>query len=636
MTTTSLLRSAARLVRLPVGFGILFDTGTRWRLLACLLGAVLSAGLDIVGVLALLPLMQLLTNSGQRSGALAEIDSLLGGGSSDSELAIVIAGLMIVAFGAKTVVVLTFRRWQMNFIAEQEAGTAVRLLAGYLGAPYAVFVRRGQAEYMRTLSDAVTATYHNVVVAGLALVTEALTLASLATVLFVTNPAATMAAVAWFAATLIPLNRMVRRRSSGLGEKVSGQRLRLYRAMVHPVGGAKEIMLRHNAADFEKELKEAKLDATRTGLQQLYLGEMPKYVLELAFISGIALMSVVAFWRSSSEEALLTLALFAGAGTRMLPSLVRLSGSLSQIRYGAPLTRLVIDDLHQFDSPLAPAAEPMPAGDLVLDDVGFSYPGSDRPALDGVSVRVPHGTSLAVVGPSGSGKTTLVDVILGLHSPTHGRVTVGGVDIAADLPRWHASIGMVPQDVWWNADTIAANIAFGVPPEHRDPERLARAVQQAHLEDVVSALPDGLDTMLGERGMRLSGGQRQRVGIARALYRDPHVLVFDEATSALDNLTEHRITETLTSLRGATTLVVVAHRLSTVRGCDHLIYVDGGRVVASGTFDEVRASSPEFARLVELGSLEAWAPPPHVRVDGADLLENAEHDPSHVTNASGA
>ncbi len=630
MTATSLLRSAARLVRLPAGFGILFDNGTRWRLLACLLGAVLSAALDMLGVLALLPLMQLLTSSGQRSGALAAIDRLLGAGSSDSELAIVIAGLMIVAFSAKTVVVLTFRRWQMNFIAEQEAGTAVRLLAGYLGAPYAVFVRRGQAEYMRTLSDAVTATYNNVVVAGLGLVTEALTLASLASVLFITNPAATVAAVAWFAATLIPLNRMVRRRSSDLGERVSGQRLRLYRAMVHPVGGAKEIMLRHNASDFEKELKEAKLDATRTGLQQLYLGEMPKYVLELAFISGIALMSVVAFWRSSSEEALLTLALFAGAGTRMLPSLVRLSGALSQIRYGAPLTRLVINDLHEFHSPLAPAAEPLPAGDLVIDDVGFSYPGSDRPALDGVSVRVPHGTSLAIVGPSGSGKTTLVDVILGLHAPTHGRVTVGGLDIAADLPRWHASIGMVPQDVWWNADTIAANIAFGVPPEHRDPERLARAVQQAHLEDVVSALPDGLDTMLGERGMRLSGGQRQRVGIARALYREPSVLVFDEATSALDNLTEHRITETLASLRGATTLVVVAHRLSTVRGCDHLIYVDGGRVVASGTFDEVRASSPEFARLVELGSLDAWAPPP--LVDVHEPIEDVEHDPRPAAN----
>lgn len=610
MSVLSVLRRVARRLRLPAGFGILFDTGTRWRLLACLFGALLSAALDMLGVLALLPLMQLLTDADRDSGVLALVNRMLGGNATDSQLALAIASVMIAAFSAKTLIVLAFRWWQMNFIAAQEAGTAVRLLSGYLGAPYSVFARRSQSEFMRTLSDAVTATYNNVVVAGLGLLTEAFTLAALAGVLLYTSPLAALAAIGWFAVTLVPLNRGVRRRSTDLGEQIVGQKLRFYRAMVHPIGGAKEIMLRHNAPVFEQELGEAKLAAAHTGLRQIFLGELPKYVLELAFVSGIALMAVVIFWRSPSDEALVTLALFAGAGTRMLPSLVRLSSSISSIRFGVPLTKLVVDDLHRFDSPLAPASnQPMPSGDLELHDVHFSYPGGDRPALDGISLHVPQGTSLAIVGPSGSGKTTLVDLILGLHRPSQGSVTIGGTDIGADLAAWQGSIGMVPQDVWWNADTIAANIALGVPPEHRDAQRLSRAVERAHLSEVVAELPEGLETMLGERGLRLSGGQRQRVGIARALYLEPRVLIFDEATSALDNLTEHRITGTLASLHGETTLIVVAHRLSTVRGCDRLIYVDRGKVVASGTFDEVRDVSPEFARLVELGSLDAWAQP---------------------------
>ncbi len=629
MNASAFLRRSAATMRLPSGFGILFDTGTRWRLLACVAGAVLSAVLDMLGVLALLPLMQLLTNAGRDVGVLGAIDRFLGGGSTDTELALAIASVMIAAFTAKTVTVLSFRWWQMNFIAEQEADTAVRLLSGYLGAPYSIFVRRSQAEFMRALSDAVTATYNNVVVAGLGLLTEVFTLGALAAVLLLTSPLAAISAIVWFALTLIPLNRFVRRRSGELGERSIDQKVRLWGALVHPVGGAKEIMLRHNAAVFEEELSSAKLDAARTGLRQVFLSDLPKYLLELAFVIGLALMAVLIFWRAPSDEALVTLALFAGAGTRMLPSLVRLSSALSAIRFGMPLTRLVIEDLHQFDTPLSPATDRrMPPGDLVLEDVRFSYPDGERPALDGISVRVPRGTSLAIVGPSGSGKTTLVDIVLGLHRPTGGQVTVGGQDIGQDLASWQGSIGMVPQDVWWNADTIAANIALGVPADERDGDRLGRAVARAHLADVIADLPEGLNTMLGDRGIRLSGGQRQRVGIARALYHEPSVLVFDEATSALDNLTERKITETLASLHGRTTLIVVAHRLSTVRHCDRLIYVDRGQVIASGTFDQVRNSSPEFARLVELGSLEAWASPLQDSSLNPSDDEAAEADPS--------
>jgi ABC-type multidrug transport system fused ATPase/permease subunit len=217
---------------------------------------------------------------------------------------------------------------------------------------------------------------------------------------------------------------------------------------------------------------------------------------------------------------------------------------------------------------------------------------------------VPHGTSLAIVGPSGAGKTTLVDLLLGVHIPTSGRVSVGGRPIQEFLAEWQTGVAMVPQDVFWIDDTLASNIAFGVPPDERDPERLASAVERAQLADLVASLPNGLDTPVGERGLRISGGQRQRVGIARALYGDPQLIMLDEATSALDNETEHRVASTIAALHGDVTLVVVAHRLSTVRHCDQLVFMQDGRIEGRGTFDEVRATNADFARLVELGSLD--------------------------------
>jgi ABC-type multidrug transport system fused ATPase/permease subunit len=209
-----------------------------------------------------------------------------------------------------------------------------------------------------------------------------------------------------------------------------------------------------------------------------------------------------------------------------------------------------------------------------------------------------------LVGGSGAGKTTLLDVILGLHDPREGRVTVDGVDIAGIKRRWQANIAYVPQDVYLLDATLAENIAFDQAKGDIDPAQLQSAIEQAQLEELVGQLPSGVDTPIGEKGSRLSGGQRQRVGIARALYRQPELLVLDEATSALDNETEHRINETIRALRGDITVLVVAHRLSTVRHADQVVFMKDGRVQCVGTFDEVRRQNPEFERLASLGSLE--------------------------------
>lgn len=600
------LRRIAAAARFPRGVGILFDQPARWRLLVCLIGSVATAALDMLGVLALLPLMQLLTDSDRRSGALGFVAGLIGGTPSDARLAVLISVAMIAAFVLKVVISLAFRWWQMRFVTELETRAAVRLMSGFLGAPYSVHLRRGVGDLMRSMSQALTMTYSSVVMSTITIATEIITLIALAAVLLVVSPVAALAALVWFGLTTVVLNRWLRQRNARLGNLMVDQSLRSFHAALHALGGAREIMLRHNSEAFLHELEEARREATYTGMKQSFLNELPKHLLELSFVVGLAGTAVVIFVSSPSESAVVTLALFAACGTRMMPSLVRMTSALSTLRFGMPMVSLVVNDLHEFEAPLSPAPdERMPGGTIAMEKVGFRYPGADSDALTEIDITVPFGTSLAIVGPSGSGKSTLVDVLLGLHPADRGRVTVGGRDIREDLASWQTSLGVVPQDVWWVSDTLAANIAFGVPPERRDRRRLERAVERAQLDDVVAALPDGLGTLLGDKGRRLSGGQLQRVGIARALYFEPTMLVFDEATSALDNETEHRITRTMADLRGQTTLVVVAHRLSTVRDCDQLVFVENGRITARGTFEQVQEQSPEFARLVELGSLDA-------------------------------
>ena len=245
-----------------------------------------------------------------------------------------------------------------------------------------------------------------------------------------------------------------------------------------------------------------------------------------------------------------------------------------------------------------------------MRDLRFRYQGSDEDVVRGIDLDLPAGTSTALVGVSGAGKSTLVDLVLGLHTPRSGSISVDGSDIRTRMVSWQRSIGLVPQDVYLLDDTLRANIAFGEAPDKVDEERLRQAVSRAQLDPLVAQLSHGLDTYAGERGVRISGGQRQRIGIARALYGRPSVLILDEATSALDNETERRVTEIIDSLRGSLTIIVVAHRLSTVRDCDQVVFLDQGTVEAAGSFEDVRRASDTFAHLVRLGRLEPDDPAP--------------------------
>jgi ATP-binding cassette, subfamily B, bacterial PglK len=305
---------------------------------------------------------------------------------------------------------------------------------------------------------------------------------------------------------------------------------------------------------------------------------------------------------TATQELFATLGLFAYAGMRMQPSLQKLVAGVNSTRFAHEAVEQVSADMELVLRTVARSRLQTPDGlrferSIELRGASFNYEGAEKPSLVGVDLHIPRGAAFGVCGPTGGGKTTLIDLIVGVLEPTEGLVTVDGRDIAEDRSGWFARVGLVPQMIFLIDDTLRRNIALGQDDHEIDEGSIERAVNAAQLDVFVNALPAGLETTVGERGVRLSGGQRQRLAIARALYREPDVLIMDEGTSALDTVTERALMSTLESQRGGRTIILVAHRLQSLQSCDRIAYVEDGEVAAVGTFEGLLKSSPGFRRL---------------------------------------
>ncbi|MBS1847788.1 MAG: ABC transporter ATP-binding protein, partial [Actinobacteria bacterium] len=532
------------------------------------------------------------------------------GNPPDSKLTLILAGAILVFFVGKSVFTLWFRWWMLGFVSDQTAATAVELFRRYLHAPYAMHLRRNTADSLRRLNDAINQAYLDTLTGAMTAASDMAPVFGIVVVLLIYRPLATVVAVVYFVGVGYVFQRWVKRRAIAAGEELMDAIGEANRFAIEGFAAIKLIKTWHVHPYFIDQYERGMDRESHANRVQQMMTTSPKYFLELIFMVGIAIMSVFVFSGGNKTAGAATLGLFVAAGFRILPNVIRALAAITVMRVSQQGLTLVLEDLDAFDPVPAestPAALPQP--DLLHDElelVGleFRYPDADHNVVDGIDLSVPAGTSLAIVGASGAGKTTLVDIVLGLHTPTAGRMLVDGVDADDIAAPWQTSIGFVPQDVYPLDTTLRSNVAFGEPADRVDPGRLAEAMSLAQLDELLADLPDGFETRVGERGSRLSGGQRQRVGIARALYRRPRLLVLDEATSLLDNETERKITSTIDALRGRLTLIVVAHRLSTVRHCDQIAFMADGRIEAKGTFEEVRAQSPAFARLVDLGMLE--------------------------------
>ncbi len=603
---SSALPRLARLMGFPRGTGVLINGDTRRRLLLSAALSTMLALLDMAGVVAMLPMMQYVTGQSVDSGALGFVNSVLGEPSL-RVLVGCIALIIVSAFIIKDIAALLVRRWQLAFMANQQVTISTALLEGYLTGPYAWHLRENTSDKMWTVSGAVTIGYAGGLTSALSALTEVLTIGFIFASLLIMSPTVSVAAAVYFGLAAWVVQRMIRPRILQAGQETLKASRAVSHASLQSLTAVKEIKLRRAHDQFVDSFRTASRVGALAGARAALLNEIPKYFLEIVFVFGVGLLAVGATTSSNSADSLVVLGISVAAGTRILPSCVRLITAMAGIRFArAPLEHMVREyqqvTAHRAQEVAAVVTDRVPSGEIRIEHLRFAY--AERPdteVLRDVNAVISAGSSMAVVGSSGAGKSTLVDILLGLHRPSAGRITAGGVSVFDNLPGWQRQLAVVPQEVMLLDGTLRENIAFD---EDIDEQRLARAVARAQLADLIDGLPEGLDSQAGERGMRLSGGQRQRIGIARALYRNPSLLVLDEATSALDNETERRLTETIDDLKGSMTIVIVAHRLSTVRHCDALIFMSEGRVESVGTFEEVAESNAEFAHLVRLGSLD--------------------------------
>ena len=583
----------------------IFDRRTKLNLsLAALIAGVLAL-METLAVVSVLPLVGLVSGTSIDKAGVGWLAGLTGT-NDENTLAAILAVIVVGTFIVKDVLALSFIWWQSGVIAHQRVATSASMMRRFMQAPLVEHKTRSTAEALRTMNDAVQQVFGQVVSGVMQLVTAGLTIVAIAAALIIVSPVATLSVITMFAVVVGFYTRFVRVRVLKAGEDVTKASVKAYLAALNGLGAFKEVRLRHSEEHFIGKYAVASSEGALASRRAGFYSAVPRYLLEVVFILAIGMMVLVDYLRGGSTGILGLLALFVAAGFRLLPNVSLAIGAVNSLRFGSVSLEIVHDELLKAGDrgpEFPPSTRLEFEHDIVLEDVSFTYPGAGRPAVSGINIRVPRGTSAALVGGSGGGKSTLVDIILGLLEPDSGWVRVDGRDIGDVLPRWHVATSMVAQDVYLTGWTLADNIAFDQDRADIDQDRLDRAVQRAELDDVVADLPEGLHTMLGERGGRLSGGQRQRVGIARALYREPVLLVLDEATSALDNDTERRITHAIDALQGSVTVIVVAHRLSTVRNVDQVIYLEAGRVSDTGTFDELIERSPGFARLVELGDL---------------------------------
>ncbi|MDP9441312.1 MAG: ABC transporter ATP-binding protein/permease [Actinomycetota bacterium] len=569
-----------------------------WAVVSVLLAAVEAAALSLI-----LPFVQVLTDiqDERLSEGTARIGRLLG--TTDAErLALYLGIAVVVLFVAKGVLSVAFLNWMFRSLMRSEAAAKTRLFRAYLNAPLVYHLGHNTGELQRTLFASIPQVYGGVLSFAATGLADACVLVGIVILLVVVQPVAAGVSLLYFVVVGALYQRFIHRRARAASEHLHYGQARSFQLTHQTLSGVKEVRVLRRHSHFVGRLSDTEQSLAPDRATLMLLNHLPRYFLEVALMVGLAVMSAVLFSISTPERAVAVLGLFLAAGFRALPSLNRVLAAVSSIRTGAPALRQVEEDRREMrdlatEGPAAPGGGARGGIALCLDNVWFRYPQQAEPALAGVSLEVARGEAVAIVGSSGAGKTTLVDVILGLLQPQQGCVITGhqGDD---EVP----TVGYVPQEVVILDDSLRENVVFGYAGSYTD-EDVEACLQAARLVDVVARLPEGLESGIGERGARLSGGQRQRIGIARALFRRPSLLVLDEATSALDMSTEAGIADTIRSLPGVVTTIVIAHRLSTVKYCSRVVLLHKGRVVASGSFDELERTSALFAEWVRLGGL---------------------------------
>lgn len=595
------LRLAAQLV----------GRGRRYRWLIVVAIAIVASLVELASVSVILVLTALLAGSdgtpqaALASGFLQFVDRALGSRS--------IVGLAVVLglFFVTRAILQVMAAYVQARVAENEAAhISTSLAATYVAAPYETHLGRSSAELIRNSYSVPQQLATQVLIPLAQIVSDVVLIVALLVFLFSFALVPSLVALGAISLVAILLLALVQPRIRTVGERAHQLRQVTLRLLQQTFGTLREIKLSGTESHFVDEYASARAPLARVQYVFAVLTQVPRAVIELAVVVLVLVLLVIFASIDSldSAGALSRLSVFAYAGLRLVPSVQRVVGSLNSMKFSAEPLEEITRDLRAVrdrDNDAVETEQVHPDwSTLRLDSVGFRYVGASRPALADVSLTVRRGESIGICGKTGGGKTTLANLMIGLLMPTEGTIRIDGLDLARCRADWQRKIGLVPQDVVLLDDSIRRNVAFGLDDDEVDEDRLREALELAQLWEWVSQLPERVETRVGERGVKLSGGQRQRVGIARALYRRPSIIVFDEGTSALDGATETALMSALERLRAGHTLILIAHRLSTVEDCDKIVVVEGGRVAAIGTHGELMRTSPQFRTLAGGASQE--------------------------------
>ena len=515
-----------------------------------------------------------------------------------------IVALLALAIGLFYVFRAAFLSWaewlRQGVVYRSSAVAAERLLQRYLAAEYLFHAKRRSASLIEPMTRASDIAYELVAGSALNILAEVVIIAALAIVLIISAPPITLVTVAVVLALVVIPIVMTRRSWERIGESER----QLYQQQLHllqqSLGAIKDVKVTGRQQFFESRFRHIKRDLGATKQRRAWAASLARLGVEATLILSMLLVVFLVMRQDvSGSSTVSVLALFAYTGFRVVPSANRIMLNVGYMREAHPWIRNMAEDMTRLRAPAFRPFEPersLLPDTLACENVSFGYEGGPPFALKDITFTIRRGQSVGIVGPTGAGKSTLVDVLLGLLPPTTGRVLIDGETLGGRERAWQRQIGYVSQDVYLLDDTLRRNIAFGMADAAIDEARLAAAVQQARLDEVVASLPQRLETVVGENGIRLSGGQRQRVAIARALYHDPPVVFFDEATAALDNQTEREVTDAIANVHGTRTVIAIAHRLSTVKHCDVLIYLRDGRLAGIGTYSDL-LNDPGFRQL---------------------------------------
>ena len=574
----------------------------RWALLIVL--ALIASGAEVVGAGLIFVLLSLVAD------AEADIDlplvgdvRSLAGDIDDEALLMALVGFMALFFVLRAGMRIVSAYVQARVAHNTGVRLSSRLVTGYLNLPFSMHLRRNSAELIRNSHQAVQEVISQVFLPTIRVLADALLAVGLLLVLVALAPGATAVAVLVIGGTAALTLLLVQPRIKRLGRTAHAMQRETLGVLQQSLHGVRDVKLLGRERYFAKRYRMSRLRLARSRYLKSALVEVPRNVVELAllgFILGFFAVTVGSV--DSSVEALSILGLFAYAGMRLLPSIQRIVKGLNELRFASAPIQDLATDLEEVESvgTTEQPHTPLPfTNAVVLSDVSHRYEGADRNSLSNVNLTIPRGEQLGICGPTGGGKTTLVDIVTGLLEPSAGKVLVDGLDVGENARGWQRNLGVVPQMVFLIDDSLRSNIALGVDDSEIDEKAVEDAVDLAQLRGFVDSLPLGLDTHVGERGVRISGGQRQRIAIARALYRRPEVLIFDEGTSSLDNTTEADLMAAINRLRGEHTIILVAHRLSTVRDSDHVVFVEDGQITGEGTYDELLSGHASFRTMAE-------------------------------------